>query len=225
MFTQNFVACKVVSSLPPPPHTSTLYEYLFAGNGVFIRAFREGLSATIPVNLYPSPLRFLPSLSPQVTLDSQPIPKSILLALWRQSCLAQSSQGLMEILFHLHYKAPYWHLVTPKQSQSPSHCQPLQAYLQSAVAEIHSHGTESAYFSATDNLEENGFRLYGVIGRLNSPRPEILLRIGIYHHFLILPASSLFTLPNFFVDVAQRDGLAYHFYTFEQPIQFNSTQP
>ena len=49
-----------------------------------------------------------------------------------------------------------------------------------AVAEFHSHGGHRAFFSATDDGDEQGFRIYGVVGRLDSPAPELALRLGIY---------------------------------------------
>lgn len=180
-----------------------------------MRAIRPGLSAIIPLNLYQYPLKGLPVLQPEILLEPYPIPKSVLLSIWRQSCLAKSPEGLIEILFHLQTDGKDWHLMTPEQTQSASRCQTTQLYPQTAIAEIHSHGHGCAYFSSTDNAEENGFRLYGVIGRLNTRQPEILLRIGIYRHFMILPASSVFQLPDFFIDVAERDNLIHHFYTIE----------
>ena len=37
------------------------------------------------------------------------------------------------------------------------------------VAEFHSHGGSRAFFSATDDRDEQGFRIYGVAGRLDDP--------------------------------------------------------
>ena len=51
------------------------------------------------------------------------------------------------------------------------------------VVEFHSHGRSRAFFSATDDRDEQGFRIYGVVGRLNTPRPELSLRLGVYGHF------------------------------------------
>ena len=42
-----------------------------------------------------------------------------------------------------------------------------------AVAEFHSHGSSRAFFSETDDSDEQGFRIYGVAGRLDSDRPEL----------------------------------------------------
>ena len=60
------------------------------------------------------------------------------------------------------------------------------------VAEFHSHGGSRAFFSATDDRDEQGFRIYGVVGRLNDSYPELRLRVGVYGHFAPLEWSQVF---------------------------------
>ena len=151
------VSHKVVRQLPPPPHTSAMMEYLFAGNGVFLRAHRPALSATIPVQLYPTAVRGLPHLIPELKLDPGPIPKPILLAMWRSSLLARTDAGLLEILFYLQSASTGWRLHAPPQIQGRLSCQATQPS-PGIIAEFHSHGSGQAGFSATDNAEEDGFR-------------------------------------------------------------------
>lgn len=192
-----------------------MFEYLFAGNGVFVRGQRPGLEVLIPVQRYDTPIRGLPNLSPIVNIDPFPIPKEILLSIWRQSYLARCEGGWLEILFHLHCWGDRWQLRVPPQTQEQWQCQATELY-HDAIAEFHSHGTGAARFSATDNAEEDGFRLYGIIGCLDTLQPEILLRIGLFGHFLVIPASLAFDLPDFIVDAAVRDRLAYTFYTINK---------
>ena len=40
-----------------------------------------------------------------------------------------------------------------------------------AVIDLHSHGRMSAFFSSTDDADEQGFRLYVVIGNVDTDRP------------------------------------------------------
>ena len=63
------------------------------------------------------------------------------------------------------------------------------------VAEFHSHGTSRAFFSAIDDRDEQGFRIYGVAGRLDSDRPELSLRVGVYGHFAPVEWSQVFDAP------------------------------
>ena len=64
------------------------------------------------------------------------------------------------------------------------------------VAEFHSHGSSRAFFSATDDRDEQGFRIYGVVGRLNDPRPELRLRMGVYGHFAPVDWPHVFGGPD-----------------------------
>ena len=60
------------------------------------------------------------------------------------------------------------------------------------LLEMHSHRDVSAHFSATDCADEQGLRLYGVVGRLDEPRPQVNLRAGAYGYFLPVPWTSVF---------------------------------
>jgi PRTRC genetic system protein A len=67
------------------------------------------------------------------------------------------------------------------------------------LADIHSHCQMSAYFSETDDRDEQGLRFYGVIGRIFT-QPEIRLRVGIYGDHWPVPITALFDGPGPFID-------------------------
>ncbi|MCP4992898.1 MAG: hypothetical protein GY934_03795 [Gammaproteobacteria bacterium] len=61
------------------------------------------------------------------------------------------------------------------------------------ILELHSHNTMPAYFSPRDNQDEQGGRLYGVIGHLERTNPELALRLGMFGHWLYnVPGRALF---------------------------------
>lgn len=62
------------------------------------------------------------------------------------------------------------------------------------VLEIHSHNTMQANFSSIDDNDEQRYGLYAVVGRLNQPSPEILLRVKSNEHSVIIPAATIFEL-------------------------------
>jgi hypothetical protein len=58
-----------------------------------------------------------------------------------------------------------------------------------------------AFFSETDDRDERGGRLYGVIGRLDTTQPQLVLRQGLYGHWLHnIPGLTLFDDLGPFVD-------------------------
>ena len=60
------------------------------------------------------------------------------------------------------------------------------------ICDLHSHGNMRAFFSLTDNADEQGARLYAVIGKLDS-EPEMRLRVGVYGYWHPLPLTAVFT--------------------------------
>ncbi|SMC08091.1 PRTRC system protein A [Sulfobacillus thermosulfidooxidans DSM 9293] len=60
------------------------------------------------------------------------------------------------------------------------------------VVQIHSHGTLPAFFSATDDADEQATGCYGVIGRCDQPRPDMVWRMSCGGRFVSLTVSNLF---------------------------------
>ncbi|MBI4284525.1 MAG: Mov34/MPN/PAD-1 family protein, partial [Chloroflexi bacterium] len=60
------------------------------------------------------------------------------------------------------------------------------------VVDIHSHAGMSAFFSSTDNRDEQGLRLYMVVGRLDTLAPEREMRVGVYGYFSPVDLGDIF---------------------------------
>lgn len=173
------------------PSTAAL-EYWVAQNGVFVRGQRPELEALLPVSRHEDKVCGLGILHPFVTLTK-------LKAAWLDIVVGLARDDLpKEILFHwTQTPEGNWELAIPEQTQSVAHCKPTEtghgSSAHRAVIEIHSHGGCPAYFSATDDADETGgFRIYGVLGKLHQVKPELLLRVGLFGHFWIIPASTVF---------------------------------
>lgn len=186
----------VAQSLPLPPLPPGLYQYVLAGNGLFVRAERPGLSACIPSA--PGEVRGLPALDPSVVLPSK-VPYSFLWSMLDFSRQASPN----EILFYLLHDPALefflsWKLVIPNQVQAESSVHPVDPFNphgQAALIECHSHHNMGAFFSSADDKDETGFRIYAVLGEINT-RPVIAVRAGIYGHFCPIPAHWVFELPE-----------------------------
>jgi hypothetical protein len=64
------------------------------------------------------------------------------------------------------------------QPQQASGCSVRATPVPDAVLEVHSHHAMGAYFSPTDDRDERGRRVYGVLGRLNTAAPELAFRVA-----------------------------------------------
>jgi PRTRC genetic system protein A len=189
--------------------------YVIAQNGVFAWAKREGLEALIPVAASPAPIQGLYPVQPYVQLAYPPVDVWLVSEMLRRAQEARSPEGVpLEILFYLHFDCQRrWQLTIPPQEQQHTRVAPrvealnLSQYAETLI-EIHSHHRMAAFFSGTDTADEQGFRLYGVLGRLDSEGrsgPEIRLRIGIYGHFWEIPAATVLSLPWGLIDCVGRE--------------------
>ncbi|HNT74362.1 MAG TPA: hypothetical protein PKH77_04990 [Anaerolineae bacterium] len=167
-----------------PPGKS--YAYLLAGNGVFKLAESAYLRALIPVA--PGRVAGLPPLTPEVALrvDIQP-------QLW-EHILADARRVAWETpreaMYHVRVNGHGVSVESPAQVGTAGHLAYQGGAGADVVMDVHSHCQMAAFFSGTDNADEQGFRIYGVIGRIFT-QPEIRLRVGVYGDFWPIKAEEL----------------------------------
>ena len=164
------------------------YGYVLGSGGLYVQSESAHLTARILVA--PAEVRGLASVSEKAALTHGPIPTH-LFELGLAWLLAAPDT---ERFFAIRWDGDAYRLVIPPQTGTSSSLtyQPPQG----VIAEFHSHGSHRAFFSATDDRDEQGFRIYGVVGRLHDPLPELTLRVGIYGHFAPLHWSQVFDGPH-----------------------------
>ncbi len=93
-----------------------------------------------------------------------------------------------------HYLAVVWDrgYRLRKPPQEASECGVSYERLPHTVLDIHSHSLMTAFFSGTDNRDEQGLRLYMVIGEMGTLFPEVRLRVGVYGYFAPLKLEKVF---------------------------------
>ena len=164
------------------------YDYVLGAGGVHVQSRSAHLTARVLVA--PGPVRGLAPVAEKVHLAHGPIPAGLFeLGLrWFQDAPET------ERFFAIRWDGDAYRLVVPPQAGSATRL----AYRPPAgvVAEFHSHGSSPAFFSAVDDRDEQGFRVYGVVGRLDSPLPELRLRVGVYGHFAPLDWPQVFYGPQ-----------------------------
>ena len=190
------------------PIAVALYEYILAGNGIFIRGEREEFRAQFCIQ--PFEVRGLPDLEPHVELKMSRVPSDLALEMLRRARTARDTEGEpCEIVFHLECKKGVWLCHVPEQIQSPMSAKPKDDSPDSTYAraciEVHSHVNMHASFSSTDDQDEQGVRIYAVLGCV-STRPVIRVRVGLYGYRHDIPASWVFDLPSGIGDVVIGEG-------------------
>ena len=151
------------------------YDYVLGAGGLYVQSESAHLAAR--VLLVPCEVRGLQPVYEKVALSHGPIPAN----LFELGLRWLRTDPDTERFFAVCWDGEVYQLVVPPQAGTSTSV----AYRPPAgvVAEFHSHGTSRAFFSDTDDRDEQGFRIYGVVGRLNTPRPELSLRLGVYGHF------------------------------------------
>lgn len=185
---------KFMTTLQAPESDPGLYEYLIAANGVFVRAERPGLRAMIWESGVVRPIGGLYSALPYVQIA--PVPARLLRLVLELSLGAAPMEALFWLL------PDPWRLVMPSQIQSGGTVRPADQFhpaAKDALIEIHSHHDMAPFFSSTDNQDEQGFRIYAVLGHIHR-RPTIRVRVGIYGHFMDIPAGWVFGMPGYITD-------------------------
>lgn len=84
-----------------------------------------------------------------------------------------------------------WEVLYPEQECTPSTCIAGDRFPEPAVIEIHSHGAARAFFSSTDDLEEDGCRISTVIGKSND-QLEVISRVCVHGLFLPIQSSLIY---------------------------------
>ena len=138
----------------------------------------------------PCEVRGLAPVAEKVELAHGPIPAS----LFEIGLRWFEDDPHTERFFAVRWDGRSYRLVVPEQEGTASSLK----YTPPAgvVAEFHSHGRSRAFFSKTDDKDEQGFRVYGVAGRLDSDRPELSLRVGVYGHFAPVEWPQVFDGPH-----------------------------
>lgn len=158
------------------------YDYIFASNGVFIEAESPLIAARIPVA--DCDIRGLAPIEPKISLTYGSIPQRFFdLALDLFLSDKETEQYVA-----ITGKAGYQFYI-PVQDKSAGSV--VYEVGKSVVLEIHSHGHMGAFFSGTDNKDETGLKLYGVVGQL-AATPIVKLRIGVYGYFRELFWNEVF---------------------------------
>ena len=164
------------------------FDYVLGAGGVFVQS--ESAHLTARVLVAPCTVRGLAPVTGKMELANGPIPSR----LFEVGLRWFQDDPDTERFFAVRWDGRAYRLVVPPQLGTATSLE--YAPPAGVVAEFHSHGSSRAFFSATDNRDEQGFRIYGVAGRLDTDRPELSLRVGVYGHFAPVKWPRVFDGPE-----------------------------
>ncbi len=164
-----------------------LYDYTWAGNGVFIEAENALIKACIPIST--SPTRGLHDLSPEVILKHGRIEERYLHYIVQE--MVRNPEG--EDYYAIVWEDNQYKIRKPNQIKTDVSV--VYEQLPNVVLDIHSHpGNKYLAFSSQDDKDEQGLKIYGVIGGLGRRQPLAMARVGVYGYFHYLEWSEIFAV-------------------------------
>jgi PRTRC genetic system protein A len=168
------------------------YDYILAHNGVFLEAQNALFTARIRVGL--AQVRGLKPLSERVKLVHGPVPSYFLAMVLR----LMREDHTREV-----YAAVVWDPSTgsggqyalrqPRQEGTAAHVR--YDVLPNTVLDFHSHGLMPAQFSHVDDMDDQGFRISVVIGKLQERQAEMAMRVGVYGYHAQVRYPEVFSGP------------------------------
>ena len=174
------------------------YDYVMASNGLHIQA--ESLLLRARTLLAYAEVKGLARLQQRLDLPHGPIPTEAFLQGLNWLKGDPNSERYFAIVVH----NGAYKLAIPEQigtAAAISYRPP-----DNAIAEFHSHSGMDAFFSPTDDRDEQGFRIYGVVGRTGSHKPQLAMRLGIYGYFRDIPWEEVFDQQCKAVTMVRRQG-------------------
>lgn len=178
------------------PELSTAYDYLLAGDGLYKRARNSAIVACIQVTA--CRVAGLPVLPENwanriIPAPGGYFPGHLLEDIYLDAC--RYGQDGLERMYHLHVDGRQAWVTIPDQTMSGyrvAYRAGANGFDPTIICDLHSHHSMPAFFSGTDDRDEQGFGYYAVIGDLFSARPQLRLRLGVYGDFLELDPRDLF---------------------------------
>ncbi|MFB0559505.1 MAG: hypothetical protein ACETVS_03115 [Dehalococcoidales bacterium] len=167
----------------PEGESGLFYDYILAENGLFIRAHNPLIKVTVCIS--PVKIRGLRPLEERIELLHGKIPGHLYDLSLSMLIASSDRERYLAVTWEGEYR-----LRIPTQERSGASVK--YEALPSPVLDIHSHGSMKAFFSGDDNRDEQGLRLYMVVGMLDTLLPEVELRLGVYGYFATLSIDEVF---------------------------------
>jgi PRTRC genetic system protein A len=181
------------------PDLGQLYQYITCSNGMFIHAKREHLEVLAPINWFKNPVRGLVAGKGWIRIPKR-VTNGQLEWILRAAVMALPNEALF-VMKYIPDDLPWafnsagWRVDYPAQKADPISVfaqDPYSPVMKDALIEVHSHNYMDAFFSGQDNREEDGLRIYAVIGNIHRQPVDIRVRVGIYGHHIDIPYNQVF---------------------------------
>lgn len=191
------------------PIDAALFEYLLAGNGLFVRARRREFAVSLPLSV--QKISGLPNGPIGVSWTKPRITAS----LWQEILLharqRHESSNFKEEVYLIYWDKALseWRCRASGREHSWASTvadDTLPEYAECCI-ELHTHPPGALHFSRADDRDELGkFRIFAILIDVHD-KPKIRFRCGVYDHLIPIPAAWVGEMPEGIIDLNEIDAV------------------
>ncbi len=199
-----FVEHKIASAVDSEEISASLYEYLLAGNGLFLRAKRSEFAACLPI--CERTIRDLPNAQAGIFWRKPKISRF----LWQQilsdarfkSDFEEFKEDVYVVFWDEKTAEWRWSAISRERQWASTIADDTREEYGKACLELHTHPPGALHFSRADDRDETDkFRIFGILIDIHSEMPKIRFRCGIYDFFSQIPADWVGEMPGEIIDL------------------------
>ena len=205
---QKFVGHKIAAS-EEDKQAAIIFDYLMAGNGLFISATRNEFSVCLPI--YKESIKGLPNAESGIFWRKVAIPSNIWSEILADARHANDFTEFKEDVFVVYWSEAsgewYWKKISKDRSWASTIADDSLKEYGDACIELHTHPDGAIHFSQADDRDEQGkFRIFAILTDTHKLNPGIRFRCGVYDYFFQIPAKFVSEMPDRFIDLNEADS-------------------
>jgi hypothetical protein len=185
------------------PIDAALFEYLLAGNGLFVRAKRREFAVALPLSM--QKISGLPKISIGVSWTKPRIPASLWQEILRHSQQTHTSSNFKEEVYLIYWDKGFsewqWRASGRENNWASTVADDTLPEYSDCCIELHTHPPGALSFSRADDRDELGkFRIFAILIDVHD-KPKIRFRCGVYDHLVPIPAVWVGEMPEGIIDL------------------------
>ena len=204
-----FVEHKIAPASDAENVTAALYEYLMAGNGLFIRAKRSEFAVCLPV--CERAIRGLPNAQTGIFWRKPKISRFVWQQILSDVRFKSDFEAFKEDVYVVFWDEKTnewrWSAISRERGWASTIADDTREEYGKACLELHTHPPGAIHFSRADDRDETDkFRIFGILIDIHSSTPKIRFRCGVYDFFAQIPADCVGEMPDEFIDLNRVDA-------------------
>lgn len=191
------------------PIDAALFEYLLAGNGLFVRARRREFAVSLPLSL--QKISGLPNGPIGIAWTKPRIPASLWNRVLSHAQQTHASSSFKEEVYLVYWDQSLgswqWRASGRESNWASTIADDTLPEYADCCIELHTHPPGALNFSGADDRDERGkFRIFAILVDVHD-KPKIRFRCGVYDHLIPIPAVWVGEMPEGLIDLNEIDAL------------------